>query len=94
MNARMLTRNIIIGSRRTTVRLEAAIWEALDEMCVRERITRHELCTQIEIERDGINRAQAVRSVVINYFRLSLKKGHAGSDILKTSLDFNNDIAA
>lgn len=94
MNARMLTRNIIIGSRRTTVRLEAAIWEALDEICVRERTTRHDLCTQIESGRDGINRAQAVRSVVINYFRLSLKKGAAGSGVLQTALTFENDIGA
>ncbi len=93
MNARMLTRNIVIGSRRTTVRLEAAIWEALDEMCVRERATRHELCTQIEAGRDGINRAQAVRSVVVNYYRLSLKKGSSGSNILQMALQFENDIA-
>lgn len=94
MNARMLTRNIVIGSRRTTVRLEAAIWEALDEMCVRERITRHELCTQIEARRDGINRAQAVRSIIINYYRLSLKNRTAGENILMAALNFENGVAA
>jgi len=93
MNARMLTRNIVIGTRRTTVRLEAAIWEALDDLCVRERLSRHDLCTQIEADRDGVNRAQAVRSVVMNYFRLSLKGGEAGHGTLHAALKYENNIA-
>jgi len=92
MNARMFTRNIVIGSRRTTVRLEAAIWEALDDMCVRERISRHELCTRVEARRDKVNRAQAVRSVVMNYFRLSLKIGRPSGDMLDAALAYESDI--
>ena len=94
MNARMLTRNIVIGSRRTTVRLEAAIWEALDEICVRERTTRHELCTRIDANRDGINRAQAIRSVIINYYRLSLKKGTVPANFLSMALEYQNNLPA
>lgn len=73
MNARMLTRNIMIAKRRTTVRLEAAVWDALDDICSNEGVTRHELCTRIDQARGEANRAQAVRATVINYFRLALK---------------------
>lgn len=75
MNARMQTRNIVIAKRRTTVRLEEAVWDALDEICLKEEISRHDLCTKIDQQRGRANRAQAVRSTVINYFRLL-----AGSD--------------
>lgn len=69
MNARMETRNIMIAKRRTTIRLEMAVWDALDEICNKEELTRHELCTRIENVRRDANRAQAVRATVINYFR-------------------------
>ena len=51
MNARMLTRNVIIQEKRTTIRLASAVWEALDELCMRERVSRHELCSRIEAKR-------------------------------------------
>lgn len=75
MNAQMQTRNIVIARRRTTVRLETAVWNALDEICLKEDISRHELCTMIDEARGLANRAQAVCAAVINYFRLP--KGHS-----------------
>lgn len=74
MNAHMQTRNIVIAKRRTTVRLETAVWDALDEICQHEDISRHDLCTRIDQTRGTANRAQAVRATVINYFRLSRRR--------------------
>lgn len=71
----MFTRNVVIGGRRTTVRLEASVWSALDEICVKEQMTRHDLCTRIEAARGRANRAQAIRAAVITYYRSALKSG-------------------
>jgi len=81
MNARMLTRNIVIAKRRTTIRLEAAVWRALDEICECEGISRHDLCTRIEDIRGDANRAQAVRATVVNYLRLSVRNAGATNRI-------------
>lgn len=86
MNAHMITRNIVVEGRRTTIRLEAAVWEAFDELCVRERATRHDICTKIEKARVVTNRAQAVRATVMNYFRLSSKPGTKNDSIFDAAL--------
>jgi len=81
MNARMQTRNIVIAKRRTTIRLEAAVWGALDEICENEGISRHDLCTRIEDIRGSANRAQAVRAAVVNYLRLSARDADTSNRI-------------
>lgn len=86
MDAHMMTRNVVVGGKRTTIRLESALWGALDEICLRERISRHELCTRVERVRRGVNRAQAVRSAVVNYYRLALKSGAAETNIFDRAL--------
>ena len=94
MNARMLTRNVIVQEKRTTIRLESAVWEALDELCMRERVSRHELCTRIEAKRSGVNRAQAVRATVVNYYRLALNPGPATGDAIERALTAPDGLAA
>lgn len=71
MNAHMITRNVVVNGKRTTIRLELAVWEAFDEICARENLSRHELCTRIENARKGANRAQAVRATIVNYYRVA-----------------------
>lgn len=73
MDAKLLTRNVVIDGKRTTIRLESAIWDAVDDLCSRERISRHDLCSRVEAGRQGLNRAQAIRAVVVNYFRFALQ---------------------
>ncbi len=78
MDAKLLTRNVVIDGKRTTIRLESDIWDAVDDLCKREKISRHDLCSHVEAGRDGLNRAQAIRAVVVNYFRFALL-GESGS---------------
>lgn len=75
MDAKLLTRNVVIDGKRTTIRLESAIWDAVDDLCTREKMSRHDLCSRVEDGRDGLNRAQAIRAVVVNYFRFSADNG-------------------
>ncbi len=56
------------------------MWDALEEICGREGMTEHELCTRI----DGLNVASSltasVRVFIVTYFRgAATEKGHAGA---------------
>lgn len=87
MDAKLLTRNVVIDGKRTTIRLESAIWDAVDDLCSRERISRHDLCSRVEAARDGLNRAQAIRAVVVNYFRFALRGDAGTTSIFELALD-------
>ncbi len=55
------------------------MWDALEEICGREGMTEHELCTRI----DGLDIASSltasVRVFIVTYFRgAATEKGHAG----------------
>ncbi len=54
------------------------MWDALEEICAREGVTEHELCTQI----DGLDIASSltasVRVFIVTYFRgAATELGHA-----------------
>ena len=93
MDARMYTRNVVIGGRRTTVRLEGSVWLALDEICVRERMTRHDLCSRIEESRGIANRAQAIRAAVVSYYR-TLSKPGGGRRTVEVALNAAEDFVS
>jgi predicted DNA-binding ribbon-helix-helix protein len=74
----LVQRNIAIGSHRTTVRLEPAMWDALDEICEREELTLNELCERIAGRRSASSLTAAVRVFVMSYFRAAAtEEGHA-----------------
>ena len=69
MKSLLLSRNVTINGRRTSLRLEQASWEAIDEICASEGVTSHELCSMIEGQRGGSSRTSAVRAFIVTYFR-------------------------
>ena len=74
----LVIRNITIGGRRTTMRLEPAMWDALEEICQRENLPRHELCGKIDNFRQASSLTTAVRVFIATYFRAAAtEEGHA-----------------
>ncbi len=74
----LVNRNVIIGERRTSLRLEPALWDALDEACRREGMTRHELCTRIDRRGRASILTAAVRVFIVSYFKTAATEyGHA-----------------
>ncbi len=66
-----------IFGQRTSVRLEAEFWHALEEICRIEGFNIHDLCTWIESRRDGDNRTSSLRTFAIRYFKdASTAHGH------------------
>lgn len=65
----LVTRNVNVGGRRTSVRLEPDLWEALREIAGREQRSLHEICTDIDRTRGGTRLTSAMRIYIVNYFR-------------------------
>ena len=70
MNHEYVRRNVTIQGHRTSMSLESAIWEALEEICERENMTFNQLCSLIERYRESSSRTSAVRTFLVNYYRL------------------------
>lgn len=74
----LISRNVTVNGRRTSLRLEREIWDAFDEICEREEMTRNQLCTQIDSKRHGSSRTSAVRAFIVTYFRMAA--GNQGAE--------------
>jgi len=74
----LVNRNVFIGSRRTSVRLEPAMWDALAEICRREDLSLHEVCALIDERRQASSLTAAIRVFILAYFRAAAtEEGHA-----------------
>lgn len=69
MQGNLVSRNVTITGHRTSIRLEQATWDALDQICAIERKSTHELCSLIEQFRRGSSRTSLVRAFIVTYFR-------------------------
>ncbi len=69
MHGNLVSRNVTISGHRTSIRLEQATWDALDQICSIEGKTIHELCSLIEQFRRGSSRTSLVRAFIVTYFR-------------------------
>lgn len=62
-------RNVRVGGRRTSMRLEREFWEALEDIAGRHETSVGELCTLIADSRDGRSLSSAVRVEILAYYR-------------------------
>lgn len=75
----LVSRNVVVSGRRTSVRLEPEMWESLREICQRERSTLHQICTSVSLQKiEETSLTAAIRVFVMRYFRnASTEEGHA-----------------
>jgi predicted DNA-binding ribbon-helix-helix protein len=77
MNTNLDRRNVTIGDRRTSLCLEMEMWDALSDICRRENLTIHQLCSIVDERRQGASRTSAIRAFAVTYFRsASTNEGH------------------
>ena len=81
----LISRNITVNKRRTSVRLEAQMWVALKEIAAREKCTVHDICTVIAGRKsENITLTAAIRIFLMLYFKSAAtedghkKAGHGG----------------
>ena len=71
----LLNRNVWVGRRRTSLRLEADMWQALEEVAGDSGLTIHELCTKIDGVRRESSLTAAVRVFLLRYYKLARQQG-------------------
>jgi predicted DNA-binding ribbon-helix-helix protein len=74
----VIQQSIIVGSRRTSLRLSKDLLLSLHDIAEREGLTLNALCTGIAEEKpQRMNLTEAVRSYVVRYFRVAAtEEGH------------------
>ena len=65
----LISRNIRIAGRRTSVRLEADMWEALEELCWWENLRIDDICDRVEAARRESGFTSSLRVYILSYFR-------------------------
>ena len=68
-----------IAGHRTSVRLEPEMWSGLSEICRRERMIMHEVCTAVATRKqENTSLTAAIRVFVMAYFRTAAtEEGHS-----------------
>jgi predicted DNA-binding ribbon-helix-helix protein len=80
----LVSRNVTVSGRRTSMRLEAAMWDALHAICRREGRSLHEMCSLINEQRQESSLTAAIRVFIMLYFRAAAtddghtRAGHGG----------------
>ena len=74
----LINRNVVIDSHRTSVRLEAEMWNDLRDICRRESKSIHEICTLVNSRKDeSRSLTSAIRVFLIAYYRsAATEDGH------------------
>ncbi len=63
----LVSRNIWIGRRRTSIRLEPVFWDMMEQVCERESMTTHEICTLVSERVGEYGLTGAIRVFLISY---------------------------
>ncbi len=86
----LVSRNITVSGRRTSVRLEPEMWRALKEISSRENCSIHELCSLIGFRKNKrTSLTAAIRVFLMLYFRAATtedghgRAGHGSFDSMK-----------
>lgn len=75
----LISRNITVSGRRTSVRLEPEMWSALRDIARREHCSIHDICSLIGIRKNPqTSLTAAIRVFIMLYFRASsTEDGHS-----------------
>ena len=83
----LVSRNITVRGRRTSVRLEPEMWQALREIALRENCRIHDICSLIHLRKsEKTSLTAAIRVFLMLYYRVAAteeghkKAGHGNFD--------------
>lgn len=81
-NSTLISRNITVLGKRTSVRLEPEMWSALKEISKREGCKVHDICSLIQLRKnENTSLTAAIRVFLMLYYRAaSTEDGHKRAD--------------
>ena len=92
----LLSRNITVVGRRTSVRLEPEMWTALRDIARREQCKVHDICSLIQLRKNpSTSLTAAIRVFLMLYYRASStedghgRAGHGSFDNMITRARMN-----
>ena len=62
-------RNVVVGGRRTSVRLEALMWDSLRDIARERRMSVSDLVTKIDEQREASSLTAAIRVYIVGFYR-------------------------
>ena len=78
MRAMLVSRNVTISGRRTSIRLEQEMWDCLAEIARRERLSIHQIASVVAAICQGSSLTAKLRVFIVGYFRAAATEmGHA-----------------
>jgi predicted DNA-binding ribbon-helix-helix protein len=76
----LVSRNVTLQGRRTSLRMERAMWDALEEICRRENQSMHDLCAHVDRTRAERTLTAGIRVFIVEYYRrAATEHGHASA---------------
>lgn len=78
MSSSLVTKNVTISGRRTSIRLEPEMWRALEMLCRREGVSLHQFCSRVDSARGETGLTSAIRAEIVTYFLAALERAEAG----------------
>ena len=63
----LVCKNVIVNGRRTSMRLDEETWKCLSNICEKEGLSIHELCSRVDMTRGNSGLSHAVRLFVLTY---------------------------
>ena len=73
----LINRNVTVGGRRTSIRLEPVMWQALAEIAEREAVSINDLCDLVNARRHESTLTAAIRVFILTYYQAaSTEEGH------------------
>jgi len=76
----LICRNVSVNGRRTSLRMEPMLWDALCEICDREGRTLNEICSRIDERRNAANLTASIRVFIISYLRAAARRANGLED--------------
>jgi len=76
----LVSRNVVVRAHRTSLRLERAVWDALEEIATREGVSIGKICERAAATCREHTLTASVRVFVLSYFReAATAEGHAAA---------------
>tara|TARA_B100001093_G_C26240327_1_gene764097 strand:+ start:80 stop:466 length:387 start_codon:yes stop_codon:yes gene_type:complete len=93
----LISRNITVLGRRTSVRLEPEMWTALRDISKREKCSIHDICTVVYLrKKENTSLTAAIRVFLMLYFRAAateeghIRAGHGNFENMRKRAQMND----